>query len=210
MEKVIKIEGGHDLNGTVRISGSKNATVALIPACVLGNEPVTIYGVPNISDVQSLIVLLNELGVYVEKRDEGRTPRMLQTAQTEPEHGGQQRTGGGGRQGGVPPAPPEARSGTQGEEQKGPSSQGCRILQLEDLRRLPFRRREASVGRDARVPCESRLRRGEEEPHSLRQRGNRKDPPCHGDRDRGVQKGVEHRILPHGQPGEPSLRGGDS
>ena len=70
MEKVIKIEGGHDLNGTVRISGSKNATVTLIPACVLGNEPVTIYGVPNISDVQSLIVLLNELGVYVEKRDE--------------------------------------------------------------------------------------------------------------------------------------------
>ena len=70
MEKVIKIEGGHDLNGTVRISGSKNATVALIPACVLGNEPVTIYGVPNISDVQSLIVLLNELGVCVEKRDE--------------------------------------------------------------------------------------------------------------------------------------------
>lgn len=70
MEKVIKIEGGHELNGTVRISGSKNATVALIPACVLGNEPVTIYGVPNISDVQSLIVLLNELGVYVEKRDE--------------------------------------------------------------------------------------------------------------------------------------------
>lgn len=70
MEKVIKIEGGHHLNGTVRISGSKNATVALIPACVLGNEPVTIYGVPNISDVQSLIVLLNELGVCVEKRDE--------------------------------------------------------------------------------------------------------------------------------------------
>ncbi len=70
MEKVIKIEGGHPLNGTVRISGSKNATVALIPACVLGNEPVTIYGVPNISDVDSLIILLKELGVYVERKDE--------------------------------------------------------------------------------------------------------------------------------------------
>ncbi len=69
MEKVIKIEGGHPLNGTVRISGSKNATVALIPACVLGNEPVTIYGVPNISDVDSLIILLKELGVYVERKD---------------------------------------------------------------------------------------------------------------------------------------------
>lgn len=70
MEKVIKIEGGHPLKGTVRISGSKNATVALIPACVLGNEPVTIYGVPNISDVDSLIILLKELGVYVERKDE--------------------------------------------------------------------------------------------------------------------------------------------
>lgn len=70
MEEVIKIEGGHRLNGTVRISGSKNSTVALIPACVLANKPVTIFGVPNISDVKSLIVLLRELGVVVEQRDE--------------------------------------------------------------------------------------------------------------------------------------------
>ena len=69
MKEVIKIEGGHRLNGTVRISGSKNSTVALIPACVLANKPVTIFGVPNISDVKSLMVLLNELGVYVEQKD---------------------------------------------------------------------------------------------------------------------------------------------
>ncbi|MGN1275392.1 MAG: UDP-N-acetylglucosamine 1-carboxyvinyltransferase [Floccifex sp.] len=68
MEKVIKIEGGHRLNGTVRISGSKNATVALIPACVLANKPVTIFGVPNISDVHSLQQLLEELNVKVEKK----------------------------------------------------------------------------------------------------------------------------------------------
>ena len=35
MEEVIKIEGKHELEGTVRISGSKNATVALIPAAIL-------------------------------------------------------------------------------------------------------------------------------------------------------------------------------
>ena len=35
MEDVIKIEGGYKLHGTVRISGSKNATVALIPAAIL-------------------------------------------------------------------------------------------------------------------------------------------------------------------------------
>ncbi|MEG0736758.1 MAG: UDP-N-acetylglucosamine 1-carboxyvinyltransferase, partial [Longicatena sp.] len=68
MEEVIKIEGKHKLNGTVRISGSKNATVALIPAAILSNGPVTICGVPNISDVQSLSVLLRELGVEVDIR----------------------------------------------------------------------------------------------------------------------------------------------
>lgn len=71
MASVIKIEGGHPLKGSVRISGSKNSTVALIPACVLANEPVTIFGVPEISDVQSLMVLLEELGVHVEEKEEG-------------------------------------------------------------------------------------------------------------------------------------------
>lgn len=70
MEEVIKIEGGNRLNGTVRISGSKNATVALIPACVLGSEPVKIYGVPNISDVDALIEILEDLGVSVAVEDE--------------------------------------------------------------------------------------------------------------------------------------------
>lgn len=68
MEEVIKIEGKHKLNGTVRISGSKNATVALIPAAILADGPVTICGVPNISDVQSLSVLLRDLGVEVDIR----------------------------------------------------------------------------------------------------------------------------------------------
>lgn len=68
MEEVIKIEGGHKLQGTVRISGSKNATVALIPAAILATGPVTICGVPDISDVESLSVLLRSLGVEVEIR----------------------------------------------------------------------------------------------------------------------------------------------
>ncbi len=39
MEEVFKIEGGHQLNGEVRISGAKNATVALIPASIFGQRP---------------------------------------------------------------------------------------------------------------------------------------------------------------------------
>src|SRR5690554_6830178 len=66
MASVIKIEGGRKLNGKVRISGSKNATVALIPAAILASTGlVTILGVPNISDVDSLAELLRDLDVEV-------------------------------------------------------------------------------------------------------------------------------------------------
>lgn len=61
MSEVIAIEGGHKLNGTVKISGAKNATVALIPAAVLSDGPVEIFGVPEISDVEALAILLEEL-----------------------------------------------------------------------------------------------------------------------------------------------------
>lgn len=39
MSEIIAIEGGHKLNGTVEISGAKNATVALIPAIILADSP---------------------------------------------------------------------------------------------------------------------------------------------------------------------------
>ena len=61
----MKIEGGHMLEGEVTISGSKNATVALIPAAVLANGPVTIVGVPQIADVDSLSEILRLLNVEV-------------------------------------------------------------------------------------------------------------------------------------------------
>lgn len=70
METVIKIEGGHLLEGEVKISGSKNATVALIPAAILADGPVTIVGVPRIDDVKSLTVLLEHLNVNVQLKAE--------------------------------------------------------------------------------------------------------------------------------------------
>ena len=61
----MKIEGGHLLEGEVTISGAKNATVALIPAAVLANGPVTIVGIPQIADVESLADILRLLKVDV-------------------------------------------------------------------------------------------------------------------------------------------------
>ncbi|NMD70041.1 UDP-N-acetylglucosamine 1-carboxyvinyltransferase [Bacillus sp. DNRA2] len=65
MEK-LKIAGGYPLKGTVRISGAKNSAVALIPATILAESPVTIEGLPDISDVQILKGLLEEIGGTVD------------------------------------------------------------------------------------------------------------------------------------------------
>ncbi|MEH7222199.1 UDP-N-acetylglucosamine 1-carboxyvinyltransferase [Bacillus sp. JJ1566] len=65
MEK-LKIAGGYPLKGSVKISGAKNSAVALIPATILAETPVTIEGLPDISDVQILGGLLEEIGGHVE------------------------------------------------------------------------------------------------------------------------------------------------
>ncbi|HHY73828.1 MAG TPA: UDP-N-acetylglucosamine 1-carboxyvinyltransferase [Bacillus bacterium] len=72
MEKLI-IEGGHPLKGTVRISGAKNSAVALIPAAILADSPVTIEGLPNISDVHTLCGLLEEIGGAVSLENDNVT-----------------------------------------------------------------------------------------------------------------------------------------
>ncbi|MEN2767266.1 UDP-N-acetylglucosamine 1-carboxyvinyltransferase [Ornithinibacillus xuwenensis] len=61
MQKMI-VEGGHVLNGKVRISGAKNSAVALLPAAILADSEVTIEGLPEISDVYTLSDLLEEIG----------------------------------------------------------------------------------------------------------------------------------------------------
>ncbi|MFJ7639598.1 UDP-N-acetylglucosamine 1-carboxyvinyltransferase [Peribacillus sp. NPDC097225] len=61
MEK-LKIAGGYPLKGTIRVSGAKNSAVALIPATILADSPVTIEGLPDISDVQMLKELMEEIG----------------------------------------------------------------------------------------------------------------------------------------------------
>ncbi|MCY7438081.1 UDP-N-acetylglucosamine 1-carboxyvinyltransferase [Bacillus altitudinis] len=61
MEK-LNIAGGDPLRGIVHISGAKNSAVALIPATILADSPVTIEGLPHISDIDTLRDLLEEIG----------------------------------------------------------------------------------------------------------------------------------------------------
>lgn len=61
MKKIV-INGNHPLTGEVCISGAKNSAVALIPAAILADSPVTLDGVPDIQDVHSLIEILEIMG----------------------------------------------------------------------------------------------------------------------------------------------------
>ncbi len=61
--KIMEIEGGKELSGTIRVSGAKNATVAIIPAAILTDEEVTICNIPEITDTDALCDILSELNV---------------------------------------------------------------------------------------------------------------------------------------------------
>ncbi|WP_207696392.1 UDP-N-acetylglucosamine 1-carboxyvinyltransferase 1 [Enterococcus sp. DIV0212c] len=61
MKKIV-INGNRPLTGEVCISGAKNSAVALIPAAILADSPVTLDGVPDIQDVHSLIEILEIMG----------------------------------------------------------------------------------------------------------------------------------------------------
>lgn len=64
MEKLV-ITGPTPLRGDVKISGAKNAAVAIIPATILINGICTIENLPNISDVKSYCEILESIGVKV-------------------------------------------------------------------------------------------------------------------------------------------------
>ena len=68
--KVMKIEGGKKLSGTIKISGAKNSSVALLPASLLADSDVTICNVPEITDTDVLCEMLEYLGAEVRRASE--------------------------------------------------------------------------------------------------------------------------------------------
>jgi len=60
-----EIHGGKPLNGTVTISGAKNAAVAILPAALLVSGKCRIENVPNISDVRILMSILDRMGAKI-------------------------------------------------------------------------------------------------------------------------------------------------
>jgi UDP-N-acetylglucosamine 1-carboxyvinyltransferase len=62
----IRIRGGRQLNGSIRISGSKNASLPLMAAALLIDKKFTLHNVPRLADITTMIQLLQQHGVEID------------------------------------------------------------------------------------------------------------------------------------------------
>ena len=66
MNEIFSIKGGVPLKGEVKIGGAKNSVLKLIAASILVPEPVKIYNVPDLTDVEIMLDVIRQLGVKVD------------------------------------------------------------------------------------------------------------------------------------------------
>ncbi|MGB9848038.1 MAG: UDP-N-acetylglucosamine 1-carboxyvinyltransferase [Minisyncoccia bacterium] len=70
MNEFFEIEGGQKLKGELAVAGSKNAALAILPACLLTDEVCIIKNIPLLTDVLVMIDLMKNLGAEIEWLDE--------------------------------------------------------------------------------------------------------------------------------------------
>ncbi len=70
MDKLL-IRGGRPLNGTVQISGAKNAALPELCAALLSDSPVLLLNVPQLQDVSTMLKLLRNMGVVAQRQEDG-------------------------------------------------------------------------------------------------------------------------------------------
>ena len=68
----IRVRGGTPLKGQIPIAGAKNACLALMPATLLTDEPLTLTNAPRLSDIRTMGTLLESLGAEVAGLQDGR------------------------------------------------------------------------------------------------------------------------------------------
>lgn len=69
------IRGGNRLKGKVEISGSKNSALPILAACLLAEGKTVLKSVPRLSDIDSMVKLLGELGVHVYRHEPTESPQ---------------------------------------------------------------------------------------------------------------------------------------
>ena len=81
MDSII-VKGGKPLQGQIAIAGAKNAALALMPATLLSEEPLTLTNAPRLSDIKTMTALLQSLGVEVTSMQDGKVQVLSSHAMT--------------------------------------------------------------------------------------------------------------------------------
>jgi len=68
LDKLV-IEGGHELNGSIRVSGAKNAALPILAAVILADGEFKISEAPELVDINTMLKLLKELGISSKRED---------------------------------------------------------------------------------------------------------------------------------------------
>jgi len=61
----LKIRGGRKISGTIKISGSKNATLPILASTILTNKKILIKNIPIVKDVETMVALLDKMGSQI-------------------------------------------------------------------------------------------------------------------------------------------------
>ena len=75
MDSII-VRGGSELRGQIPIAGAKNACLALMPATLLSEEPLTLTNAPRLSDIRTMTQLLESLGAEISSMQGGKVIAM--------------------------------------------------------------------------------------------------------------------------------------
>ncbi|MCW1956228.1 UDP-N-acetylglucosamine 1-carboxyvinyltransferase [uncultured Lentibacter sp.] len=75
MDQII-VTGGGPVSGQIPIAGAKNACLALMPATLLSEEPLTLTNAPRLSDIRTMTQLLESLGAEISSLSEGQVIAM--------------------------------------------------------------------------------------------------------------------------------------
>ncbi len=83
----LEVKSSKPLNGSIKIPGSKNSSLALMAACCLADEPIYLTNIPEISDTKIVQKILRSIGASLDKKGDTYIidPRSIHTAEISPE-----------------------------------------------------------------------------------------------------------------------------
>jgi UDP-N-acetylglucosamine 1-carboxyvinyltransferase len=63
----LRIRGGKRLEGSIRVMGAKNSILPILAAVILNNKPVVLFDIPNLNDVENMMLILRSIGCRIKR-----------------------------------------------------------------------------------------------------------------------------------------------